>query len=308
MPKSEDPPDYSTKRSCMTEADLCLAAMNADEQAEAEPEDEIIARLRAFDGLGQDALDTPVPLTSTWDMPFSPSTSISQLVPERMPLRAKMSKRCTACNHTLIRPESKATSLRWKIKTLASTYIPAIELGNRRKLIDRAGGEGGSVSVRRASGMGTSRGLTEERETLYLPLVKDTTVSLGRWPNHSPGQSCSSSSCFMQYAYQLAFTNPLLEATKIKLVVRQVQPTSQLKISLQDTSFDLGAFSEPWELEAEAGQAKNRTRSAVTTRPGRTGVERKGNVTKVPFWAHVGNQAVTSLQVGRPATFDRNCS
>ena len=112
----------------------------------------------------------------------------------------------------------------------------------------------------------------------------------------------------MQYAYQLAFTNPLLEATKIKLVVRQVQPTSQLKISLQDTSFDLGAFSEPWELEAEAGQAKNRTRSAVTTRPGRTGVERKGNVTKVPFWAHVENQAVTSLQVGRPVTFDRNCS
>jgi hypothetical protein len=83
----------------------------------------------------------------------------------------------------------------------------------------------------------------------------------------------------------------------IKLAVRQVQPVSQLRISLQDTSFDLGAFSEPWELEADTGEGKSRTRSAATSRPGRTAVERQGNTTKVLFWAHVGNQAETTLQV-----------
>lgn len=178
MPKSEDPPDYTTKRSCVVEADRRLAIATAEREEEAGPEDDVIARLRDFDGLGLGGSnDLPAPLTATWDMPFAPPTSINQLIPERIPLRAKMSKRCTACNRTLIRPESKAQSLRWKIKTLASTYIPAIELGNRRKLVDRSVGGGGAISVRRASGLGTSKGLAEERETLYSPLVKDTTVS-----------------------------------------------------------------------------------------------------------------------------------
>ena len=90
-----------------------------------------------------------------------------------------------------------------------------------------------------------------------------------------------------------------MEATAIKLVVRPVQPVSQLRISLQDTSFELGAFAEPWELEADAADEQARIRSSGLGRPGRLGVERKGNVTKVPFWAHVGDLAMTTLQVSR---------
>ena len=179
MPKSEDPPDYLTKRSCVEEAESRLGTSEA--LTGAGPEDEMIACLRRFDGLDITASQKlPAPLTATWDIPFAPATSLDQLIPERIPLRAKMSKRCTACNRTLIRPESKAQSLRWKIKTLASTYIPAIELGNRRKLVDRSLGGSGTVSMRRASGLGSSKGLAEEKEGLYAPLVTDTTVSTGR--------------------------------------------------------------------------------------------------------------------------------
>ncbi|KAJ7653095.1 dynactin p62 family-domain-containing protein [Mycena polygramma] len=50
----------------------------------------------------------------------------ADLKPLRIPLHSKRSKRCPACTHILIKPEQKAQSVRYKIKLVASNYIPGI--------------------------------------------------------------------------------------------------------------------------------------------------------------------------------------
>jgi len=65
---------------------------------------------------------------------------------------------------------------------------------------------------------------------------------------------------------------------------------------MHDLEFELGAFSEPWELEAATADDKTRSRLGGGTKTSRTAVERKGNITKVPFWAHIGSQASSALK------------
>ena len=54
--------------------------------------------------------------------------------PSRMPLLAKRTKRCPTCSHTLIRPESKPHSTRFKIKIAAINYLPGVEVGARSRV------------------------------------------------------------------------------------------------------------------------------------------------------------------------------
>src|SRR5260370_30734277 len=49
-----------------------------------------------------------------------------ELKPLRIPLNSKKTKRCPACRHSLIKPEQKAQSVRFKIKLVAANYIPAM--------------------------------------------------------------------------------------------------------------------------------------------------------------------------------------
>ena len=56
----------------------------------------------------------------------------STQAPQRIPLLTKPTKRCPDCRHILIQPESKAASVRYKIKLVASNYLPLVEVGNRR--------------------------------------------------------------------------------------------------------------------------------------------------------------------------------
>lgn len=55
------------------------------------------------------------------------------LLPERIPLQTKLTKRCPdgSCRHLLIQPDTKST--RFKIKMVANNYLPEIEIGRRRK-------------------------------------------------------------------------------------------------------------------------------------------------------------------------------
>jgi dynactin-4 len=57
------------------------------------------------------------------------------VLPERIRLQTKLTKRCpeASCRHLLIQPDTKST--RFKIKMVAMSYLPAIELGRRRHRI-----------------------------------------------------------------------------------------------------------------------------------------------------------------------------
>ena len=56
------------------------------------------------------------------------------MLPERIQLRTKLTKRCPqpSCRHLLIQPDSKSTRL--KIKMVAYSYLPNVEIGRRRHL------------------------------------------------------------------------------------------------------------------------------------------------------------------------------
>lgn len=69
--------------------------------------------------------------------------------PVRTPLLAKRAKRCPECLHTLIRPESKPQSTRFKIKVAAMNYLPGVEVGARRLLRDVVHEEGHSEGWRK---------------------------------------------------------------------------------------------------------------------------------------------------------------
>ncbi|TPX71689.1 hypothetical protein SpCBS45565_g00754 [Spizellomyces sp. 'palustris'] len=49
---------------------------------------------------------------------------------KRIQLRTKRSKRCRKCEHILVKPEQKAQSTRFKIKLMASQFIPTISIVN----------------------------------------------------------------------------------------------------------------------------------------------------------------------------------
>lgn len=237
-----------------------------------------------------------------------PPPPFRSLQPQRLPLRAKLTKRCCECNHTLIRPESKAQSVRYKIKIIASDYIPSLELGNRRKIkgIDgvfpRHGqrhGEPGTEelekSLSRINTLLSVRDM-EEKERMDKPLSSGST-----------------------YSFQLALVNPLLDSIEVNLKPIDTLP-DEVRIIIPERAFSIGAFAEPWEMEAEEQSANTgegagkgdpkstsgsgsirtaaRGRSSLIGRPNRIGgVEKKGNITKVGFLALVGDQAVGQILV-----------
>ena len=60
---------------------------------------------------------------------------LRSVLPERIRLQTKLTKRCpeASCRHLLIQPDTKST--RFKIKMVAMSYLPAIELGRRRRRV-----------------------------------------------------------------------------------------------------------------------------------------------------------------------------
>jgi dynactin-4 len=94
------------------------------------------------------------------------------LLPQRIPLQTKLTKRCPAptCRHLLIQPDSKST--RMKIKMVAANYLPAVELGRRRRRI--VPGDVSEVSAedveRRRRERRKTRGAKEEDEVMTEPL------------------------------------------------------------------------------------------------------------------------------------------
>lgn len=53
---------------------------------------------------------------------------VDQLLPVPQPLRSKYSKKCAACRHTLVKPDPKPSSVRFKVKLMANNYLPHLRL------------------------------------------------------------------------------------------------------------------------------------------------------------------------------------
>eukprot|EP00842_Homolaphlyctis_polyrhiza_P002528 jgi/Hompol1/3276/HPOL_003196-RA len=53
---------------------------------------------------------------------------LSELKPQRVQLRTRRTKRCLDCEHILVKPEAKASSIRFSVKMLASDNLPRITI------------------------------------------------------------------------------------------------------------------------------------------------------------------------------------
>ena len=50
------------------------------------------------------------------------------MIPNRIHLRTKRSKRCKDCSHQLIKPEQKTQNTHFKIKDMARDHVPHVTL------------------------------------------------------------------------------------------------------------------------------------------------------------------------------------
>ncbi|KAI9822035.1 MAG: hypothetical protein M1832_003207 [Thelocarpon impressellum] len=101
---------------------------------------------------------------------------LSDVYPVATLLRTKRSKRCRACRHILVKPESKVQSTRFRIRLVAANYVPAITLS--------------PLSVTTLPSSMTPGKPTQTLLTFRNPLFDTITVTLAT-PTLTPGRIAS---------------------------------------------------------------------------------------------------------------------
>ncbi|KII86919.1 hypothetical protein PLICRDRAFT_113889 [Plicaturopsis crispa FD-325 SS-3] len=156
---------------------------------------------------------------SSWAMPLR----TSELKPLRIPLHSKLSKRCPACRHILIKPEQKAQSVRYKIKLVAANYLPAI--------------------------------------VVSLPHAELTKRPVGRVDDDKSQGASAGMQAGKTYPFQLSLTNPLYDPIQVRLSVQRMHVAAgdsnapersrrpPFAVSLPTSSFPIAPFAEAWEYE-----------------------------------------------------------
>nr|GAT49287.1 predicted protein [Mycena chlorophos] len=217
--EKDEAPDYHSRLSIMTASAHGTGGGDAD-----------VEYMRHLENVNEVAT-----LEQRWGSSWAMSLRSSDLKPLRIPLHSKRSKRCPACAHILIKPEQKAQSVRYKIKLVAATYLPAITaaLPHQQAAI--------ADTARRSLGKSTATAPTDEER-------------------NAAGMHAGKT-----YPFHLALTNPLYDPITVRLTVQRVHaPTvpstsgraspekarrPPFAISLPSNSFVIAAFAEAWEYE-----------------------------------------------------------
>ncbi|PWZ00821.1 hypothetical protein BCV70DRAFT_200087 [Testicularia cyperi] len=192
-------------------------------------------------------------LTQRWTAPWDQPVRAAELRPTRVPLRAKHSKRCPACRHIIIKPDIKAASNRFKIKLVATNFLPEVQVGVAPQQpfltvssVDVGGGAGlaggGSGAMGAAGGSGgaaAAAGTLRRRpfSTLGASSTVGSSVAAGVGSmGTAAGSSFLSASSILSandvdtarllpgqtYTFQLKITNPLDEALRVKIAFVRV--------------------------------------------------------------------------------------
>ncbi|KAF5309348.1 hypothetical protein D9611_014025 [Ephemerocybe angulata] len=244
---------------------------------------------------GLEEVDEVASLDQRWESSWVSSMQTKDLKPIRIPLHSKRSKRCPACTHILIKPEQKSQSVRYKIKLVASNYLPGIVVV--------------LPHVRQA-----------KEELLKRNLGKSVSAQA---EEPSVGMVAGRS-----YEFQLNLTNPLYDPIEVRLSVQRVHVSTApakegvspekakrppFAISLPTTKFPISPFAEAWEYEDDEDMfgveddelGIGPTSATVKTtkdkdgraRPKTVGVlERKANKTVVGGEIVIGKEAQGSVK------------
>ncbi|MBW0517710.1 hypothetical protein O181_057425 [Austropuccinia psidii MF-1] len=230
-------------------------------QASAPESEQNQTRLRGnhFDPVRRDDLtvEEMVPLEKRWNEVWENVERVNDLKPVRVPLRSKRTKRCPTCEHILIKPEQKAQSIRFKIKLIASNYLPLIDLQRKRLatpskylVADRLTS---GVSAARKSAAASRAGTSVGNNPLLgrSGEVPDEVIRPDR-----------------EYQFELTFVNPLYEPINVRLSIPPPKPISSnldgvapqlpYTVRLLASEFTIAAFAEVWEYdEDEEAEGEN---------------------------------------------------
>ncbi|PLW48614.1 hypothetical protein PCANC_04931 [Puccinia coronata f. sp. avenae] len=267
------------------------------------------------------------PIEKKWDEAWDHLDRVRDLKPSRVPLRSKRTKRCPTCQHILIKPEQKAQSIRFKIKLIASNYLPLIELYRKR--------------IATSTKLGTDRltsGISAARKSAAASRTGTTAASnplLGR-VGEVPDEVIRPD---RKYQFEMTFVNPLYEPINVRLTISPPAPVPSnvpgepdqipYSVHLLASEFTIAAFAEVWEYddedEAEGGanednNEQKETDEAVALKRNRLStfgladsarrrtlptnvVTKKANRTTILVEAKTNKQFVGTLQADMLVTF-----
>jgi dynactin-4 len=191
-------------------------------------------------------------LAQRWSSIAEQSIRSQDLQPCRMPLRTKQTKRCPTCRHIIIRPDSKPTSNRFKIRLLALNHLPEIHVRPPSTTISTNLGE----DMRRSAFASMSR-----RKVVPVDIE-----------NLQPGRT---------YVFEASFLNPLDDPIAVRLDIAR-PPDNRYATSKYSTldktgaspasskfswtvtpttaQFPVSAFNAVWELDEDESDLLDLTR------------------------------------------------
>ncbi|SPO00985.1 related to dynactin arp1 p62 subunit RO-2 [Cephalotrichum gorgonifer] len=144
--------------------------------------------------------------------PTSDAHVVGDLRPVPTLLRTKRSKRCPVCRHIIAKPDAKVTSTRYRIRLVASHYVPTI-----------------AIRSLPTSSIGTSI----SRSSVPVPTPNAAPQLL------RPGQAAQ---------FILTFKNPIFEDVKVTLGTPSVTPGRfPSKITVLCPQFTIGANTDMWD-------------------------------------------------------------
>lgn len=183
------------------------------------------------------------------------------------------------------------------IKTVASNYIPAVEIGRRKRLV------GAEVSTQAVGEEDLEKRRRDRRRTRGLTEEEDEDMSL---PLRQGGV----------YTFQLAFTNALYDPIQIRLApAHQKRPPVPVNhhIHIPVQHFTVGALKDAWAYDEDEGDGGDvddllgaseatgghKSRMSLGGRhKGRdAGVEKRGNITKVSLEVEIDSEAEGRVEV-----------
>jgi dynactin-4 len=216
----------------------------------------------------------------------------SDLKPLRTPLQCKRSKRCPECEHVLIKPDQKSSSTRFKVKLIASNYLPSITIYRRPP-----------VTISRSNPLSTPH--TPSSRRLINSSASNDNGKVDKEPLR-PGRT---------YSYELSFVNPLYEPIQVKLAIARPSiidqngiETAPYAVNLPSPNFPISRYAEAWEYEDEPNTIEredDRLDDNVNMSPSKKKkskamagvIERKGNKTTILMEVAVGNDTTGPIRV-----------
>ncbi|SNX83455.1 related to dynactin subunit p62 [Melanopsichium pennsylvanicum] len=200
----------------------------------------------------------------------------AELRPTRVPLKSKLSKRCAACRHIVIKPDIKATSPRFKIKLVAIDFLPEIQicLAAAQPYLDplrfRKDANSGSSSML----AGTAAGPLRRRP----PSVLASQLNSGGADLSATGSSLFAAAhnvdvdaleAGQTYSFEIKITNPLDDPVQVDLsFVRFADPTQSYRSVQSSATAHRGdavqAFPEPKYIFSSKGKASSSIAAKVS--------------------------------------------